>query len=269
VYPEHNEQASLYCLGTWVSNAGKHFNFDPHGIKVHIHIEQPRAPGGGGDWHTTMSDLLAWGEDVKIKAALTDDPDAPRTAGEKQCRHCKARRPSAGKPACATYLAHKLDLFGMKFEDLDTGFENGTPPKLPEIDQLTPERMSYIWLNRTSFIKFLEELHEVILENHDRGRDTPLLKVVTGRGGARKPKASSAKAYEYTAKAILGERAYEPRKVVSPAKFEELVGKATFREQVSRFVTAEPPGRSLVPIQDNREARTPVADKLTDSDLGE
>ena len=269
VYPENNEQASLYCLGSWVSNAGKHFNFDPHGVEVHIHIEQPRAPGGGGDWHTTMTDLLAWGEDVRLKAEMTRDPNAPRTAGEKQCRYCKARKPSNGKPACATYLGHKLDLFGMKFTDLDTGFENGTPPALPEIDELTPERLSYIWLNKASFIKFLEEIHEVILDNHDRSKPTPLLKVVTGRGGARKPKASCAKAFEYTAKAWLGEAAFTKPELLSAPKIEGLVGKKAFAESFAKFVTAEPPGRSLVAIQDGREARTPVADKFTDNDVGE
>jgi hypothetical protein len=267
VYPEGNSQAGLYTLGSWVSYAGKHFDFDPHGVKVHIHIEQPRAPGGGGDWHTTMSDLLAWGEDVRIKADLTRQPNAPRTAGEKQCRYCKARKPSAGKPACATYLAHKLDLFGMKFEDLDTGFENGTPPVLPEIDELTPERLSYIYLNRASLMKFLEELHEIILDNHDRGRPTPLLKVVSGRGGARKPKASAAKAFEYTAKAWLGDAAYTKPTLLSAPKIEELVGKKAFKESFAKFVTAEPPGRSLVVIQDARDAHVPVADKLTDEDL--
>lgn len=268
VYPVGNEQASLYCLGSWVSYAGHHFGMDPHGIEVHIRIEQPRAPGGGGDWHTTMTDLLAWGEDVKIKAALTDDPNAPRTPGEKQCRYCKARKggmtvDGVRKPPCSAYVTHKLDMFGMELTDLDVQ----EPPELPALEDLTPERLSYIWLNKGSFIKFLEDLHELIIANHEQGKPTPLLKVVNGRAPPRKVLNSRKRSYESTAKAWLSEKAYEPTKILSPAKIEALVGKKAFRESFSKFVSQDPPGRSLVPIQDNREAQKADRDYLTDDDL--
>lgn len=261
VYPVGNEQASLYCLGSWVSYAGKHFGMDPHGVEVHIRIEQPRAPGGGGDWHTTMSDLLAWGEDVKIKAEQTRDPNAPRTAGEKQCRYCKAKK------TCATYITHKLDMFGMEISDIDVGIETGVAPEMPKIEFLTPERLSYIWLNKASFIKFLDELHETILANHAEGKPTPLLKVVEGRAGPRKVLTSREKAYESTLKAWLGDKAYEPRKTLSPAKAEALIGKKPFKDSLSKFVTQDPPGRSLVPIEDRREKQTPLPDQMTEEDL--
>lgn len=261
VYPVENEQASLYTLGSWVSFAGKHFGMDPTGIHVHIHIEQPRAPGGGGDWHTTMTDLLAWGEDVKVKAEATRAPDAPRTAGEKQCRYCRA------KLTCGTFLAHKLDLFSMKFEDVDTGFENGTPPEMPDINQLTPERLSYIWLNKAGFIKFLDEVHEHILAEHAAGRPTPMLKVVDGRAGPRKFRPSSMKTITAVLEARLGMKAYEPPKLLSPAKVEALVGRSEFRKAFAKFTDQDPPGKSLVPIQDAREARTPLPDKFNDEDI--
>lgn len=262
VYPVGNEQASLYTLGSWVSYAGKHFNMDPHGIEVHIHIEQPRAPGGGGDWHTTMTDLLAWGEDVKIKAELTRDPNAPRTAGEKQCQYCKARN------KCAVYMEHKLDLFGMKFTDLDTGFENGTPPKLPDMDHLTPERKSYIWLNKGSFIKFLNELHEDILADHAKGKPTPLLKVVAGRAGPRKWSKSAEKVAEQTMNGFgLGPAAYTKPIPISPPALETLIGKKAYEASFKKFVTQEPPGLSLVPDVDSRPKKTPLPDMFGDDDL--
>lgn len=273
VYPVENEQASLYCLGSWVSYAGKHFDMDPHGVEVHIRIEQPRAPGGGGDWHTTMTDLLAWGEDVKIKAAIIDDPKAPLTPGEKQCRYCKARKGGMAtidgktfkKPPCPAYITHKLDMFGMELTDLDV--DASTPPDLPNLNELTPERLSYIWLNKGSFIKFLEDLHELILANHAQGKPTPLLKVVDGRAGPRKVLTSREKAYKSTLEAWLEERAYEPAKILSPAKAEALIGKKAFRDSFAKFVTQDPPGRSLVPIQDGREAHVNARDQLTDDDL--
>jgi len=273
VYPVENEQASLYTLGSWVSYAGKHFGMDPHGVEVHIHIEQPRAPGGGGDWHTTMTDLLAWGEDVKIKAAIIDQPNAPRTAGEKQCRYCKARKGGTAiidgkkveKPPCATYITHKLDMFGMEITDLDV--DPNTPPEFPNMNELTPERLSYIWLNKASFIKFLNDLHELILANHAQGKPTPLLKVVDGRAGPRKYLQSRVKTAESTAAAWLGKKAYEPATLLSPAKIEALIGKKAFKESFSKFVTQDPPGRSLVPIEDRREKHAPLPDQLTEEDL--
>ena len=59
VSPVKNDQIYLYCLGVWNDHGKAMFkNVDPNEIKVTFIIEQPRAPGGGGAWDTTMADVL-------------------------------------------------------------------------------------------------------------------------------------------------------------------------------------------------------------------
>lgn len=261
VYPFENEQASLYTLGCWNSFAASFFGNDAHGIEVLVHIEQPRAPGGGGQWTTTMTDLLAWAEDVKIKVEASRKPDAPRTAGEKQCRYCKARS------TCAVNYAHKLDLFGQEFTDVDVGIANMTALELPELTELTPERLSYIWLNKAAITRWLDSIHDLLVQRSIAGKETPMLKMVKGRAPARK----FIKSLEGRAKAaaigVLGNRAFSKPELLSVAQLDTLMGKKTYNTVLKQYVDEGVPGESLVPIQDLRDPVQAAPDLFTDDDI--
>jgi hypothetical protein len=270
VYPTENNQARLYVLGCWNAFAGEIFAWDPHGIEVLIHIEQPRAPGGGGEWTTTMADVLAFGDDVAIKVKATEDPHAPRTPGHKQCRYCRARK------TCGAKAAWEFDMFNLKFSDADVAVEtfNETgilvPPVLPLPEDLTPERRSFILLNWASFKSWYDALREAALDDLRKGREVPLMKAVLGRSGGRKWNQDALDEIKRKAEALVGKaNAYTKPELLSPAALEAAkgVGRAKFRETFAGLTVQEPPGLSLVPVTDKRDAVASVADAFSDDDV--
>lgn len=249
VSPIENDQEILYALGCWESFAGELFDWDPTDIEVELIIWQPRVPGGGGSWTTTMEWLLAEGNQIRIDAAATYDPDAPRIAGQKQCHYCKFQA------ECPERAAYNLALFGARFEDIDEAIEWGVELDLADPTEWTPERRSYVWLHRKSFTRWLDVLHDAIMLDAAAGKETPLIKVVPGNAGKRKVKPEHEKAYREYLIATLGEKvAMKPAEPITPAVAEKKLGKARFREDLSAYITQADPKPMLVPITDTREA---------------
>lgn len=268
VYPTENNQARLYVGGCWFEFAADILG-DPHGVEVVVHIEQPRAPGGGGEWHTTMTDVLAFLDDVAIKVKATEDPNAPRTPGSKQCRYCRARK------TCGAKARWEFDMLGQTFEDADVMIETyeatGIIPMavMPPIEDLTPERRSFILLNWASFKTWYDALHEAAEADARAGRDVPLMKPVLGRSGGRKWMASKLAEIKAKATAIAGDRAFTKPELLTPAALEALpgIGRKKFREEFDSMFTQEPPGLSLVPVTDKRDAVASVSDAFSDDDV--
>lgn len=282
VYPVENNQARLYVLGCWQEFAGAIFDWDPHGIEVLIHIEQPRAPGGGGEWPTTMVDVLKFADDVALKVKASEDPDAPRTPGSKQCRYCRARK------TCGAKAKWEFDMLGQKFADADVLLETyeltGAIPRptMPNPVDLTPLQRSFILLNKSSFISWIDSLHEAAMEDAKYGREVPLMKVVPGRSGARKFRENFMAEVLASLRTELGkkfeEKAFTKPELRSPAQIEEEIGRAKFKKlfnfedaddpSKSRlFISQDPPGLSLVPVTHKSDAIKPVAEAFNDDDV--
>lgn len=248
VSPIENDQAILYGLGVWETVAGALFDWDPTDIAVELIIYQPRVPGAGGVWPTTMEWLLQEGNQIRIDAAATYDPNAPRVPGEKQCKYCKA------KGTCAPFAEYNLRMVGLRFEDIDEGIElDVTPPLVEDFDQWTPERRSYVWLHRKTFERWLKALGEEIMADYRQGRPTPFIKAVTGKGGRRKwrdEKASKAELETYL-ESLEDDDLWVP---VTPAVLEKKIGKKAAKEDVAHLWVAGDPKPMLVPITDTRDA---------------
>lgn len=248
VSPFRNDQATLYTLGVWETIAGELFDWDPTGIEVEIMIWQPRVPGAGGSWETTMEEVLAEGDQIRIDAAATYDPDAPRTAGLKQCMYCKARA------KCPERAAYNLELFDLHFEDIDEAIEWGPdviPPIMPVLEEWTPERRSYVWLHRKSFTRWLQELHDAIMLDAMADKETPFVKVVQGNAGRRAYK-DEGKAKTVLVKE-LGAKVAVIESLITPAVAEKKLGKKKYRERLAEYVT-QPEGKPLlVPVTDTRD----------------
>lgn len=247
VSPIENDQEVLYGLGVWETVAGKIFDWDPTDIEVKLIIYQPRVPGGGGEWSTTMEWMLQEGNAIRIDAAATYDPDAPRIPGTKQCHYCKAKKD------CGPFIRWNLQMVGLRFEDLDTGIElDVSPPLVEDFGEWTPEHRSYVWLHRKSFISWLKSLGEEIMADYQHERPTPFIKAVTGKGGRRKWKLAE---HRKEIETYLAE--YPPEEVwvpISPAEMEKKTGKKAFREDLSMYVAQGDPKPMLVPITDTRKA---------------
>lgn len=248
-----NDQLYLYCLGLWKKYGKKFFGGDPSNIEVEFRILQPRVPLKGSSWKTTMKKVLREGESIKIDAEATYEKDAPRVAGEKQCRYCRARSD------CEVWSEFNLKLMSLYFEDIDEGYEQEKPPKLPDTRGMTPERRSYILLHRSCFMKFLDDMYRSALNDHNAGRPVPKMKLVLGRSGRRKFRESVMKDVRKNLVSDLGAEAFI-KTLVSPAVAEKKLGKKVFKKRYGSFVEQTPPKPSLVPDTDERPAVESVVD---------
>lgn len=245
VVPHWNDQEILYALGFWNDVAEALFEgFDPADIEVEMIIEQPRAPGGGGVWHTNMAVLLKEGQKIVLDAAACDDPDALRTPGPKQCQWCRAAK--AG--TCPEFVELQLATFDMKLDELDDYIEAGVPPRLPKV--ITPERRGYILTFAPVWNRFIETLHAQAYDDALKGRPTPLQKLVPGRSPARKWRDEEKE--KHVLERRFGDKAYI-KKLCSPAQIEEQVGKRVFAKDFKHHVREEEAKPILVPESDRRD----------------
>lgn len=278
VHPEKNDQAILYFLGTWSSHAAGLFwqyeaeqaelrgqSFDDNmpwedDIAVTVIIEQPRAPGGGGVWETTVGDLLNEGLKIREDAALTEDPDAPIRPGTKQCQFCLAARYGT----CKARAVMLLDLAKSDFDSIETASSLGVVmPMLPP-SAFTPEERSAILLHRPMFEALFEDLHRMAYHDAEKGRPVPGLKMVDGRAGPRSWKDPQKASIVLTSR--LGTDAYEPKKLISPAKAEEAIGKKEFALVMKPFVTQSESKPILVPEADKRAALPTSQDDFNEAE---
>ena len=259
VSPVRNDQAFLYGLGTWTSFA--HAMFADHILETHgdaaldapweddielvVIIEQPRAEGGGGVWTTTVGEMLAEGERIRLDAAATEDPDAPIIPGPDQCKFCLAGKAMV----CPEKPKHLLKLAGTDFDDLESDFMCGVPPDIPSA--FTPEQRSQLLLHKSMFEKMFEDLHAAAFNDAEKGRPVPGMKLVTGRSPARAWR-DDQKA-EAILKSQFGEEAFN-KKLLSPAQIEEKVGKKDFGVRFKRHVKEGERKSVLVPVSDKRDA---------------
>src|SRR5690606_3882019 len=142
-----NEQLMIYALAFW-DNIARHISDAEDFLLV---IWQPFAPGGGGEWTVTLDELLAFGRKLKVAAAETYDPDAPRTPGPKQCKHCEG----AKRLTCKEYDEYNMAILFDDFDEIDRNMAVGLPPRLPHPKGMSAERRGYILTHRSMFERYL------------------------------------------------------------------------------------------------------------------
>lgn len=256
VYPQENYQLQGYCLGSWTTLFGKLFNWNPVGIDVTLIIEQPRVPGAGGAWKTTMSRVLEFGQHVKRQAVLSQDDDAPRHPGVEQCTYCRAR------DHCGAFAEWNLEMIGLEFDDLDAE----KPPAFRPPEDVTPERRSMILKMKPILNKWLDALHKSMYHDAKVGNPTPGMKLVDGKHPARKYAENMKHKAETVLRKELGEKAYHPPVLLSPAQAEKKLGKPRYVELLSRFVDKGEPQPILVPDVDSRPSLESAVDMFDDLD---
>jgi hypothetical protein len=260
VSPVENDQGLLYGLGIWNDylcdliestmwaqgvEPGDGDSFES--FEIQIIIEQPRAPGGGGEWTISLADLLRRAEHIKRDAALTYDPNAPRIPGPKQCQFCMGAR----KNVCPEHAAFLLSQFDSKLDDLTGQFREGQELELPRV--LDPEQRSQILLHKGMIEKWLDRLHADAYDDAENGRPVPGMKLVEGR---RSPRAWI---NEAKASTILkaDKRIGDPyiHKLLSPAQVEEVIGKALYRKRYEALAALGDAKPQLVVDEDSRKSR--------------
>lgn len=251
VSPVRNKQLQIYALGFWW-NVARHVSAATDFL---IHIDQPRCQGGGGEWRTTLNELLAFGEQAKAAALLTHDPAAPCVASADGCLWCKRRSAPGG---CDTFAEYQLDLVGQSFDDLDSE----DAPELPSL--LTPARRSFVLRHRKLFERWLDDLHEHCLNDALAGNPTDGLKAVEGRKSP--DKWTEKDAAEAVLLAILGDKSFT-KKLITPTQCGKMVSSEQAVE-IRKLVTVGEKKTVLVPEEDAREAITPHDAKFDEEDEG-
>lgn len=225
---ENNPQAMLYGLGTYAE-----FSWISEFDWVDIAIIQPRLDHIS-EWSISVKELLKWAEWVSQRAELALQDDAERTAGEKQCRFCKA------KATCPALLKYTEDIIMAEFDDLDD---------LPSPDTLSKEQLRSVLESKGLIEGWLTSVEAVVRERLEGGQDFPGFKIVEGRSLRRWSSDSDA---EKALSEVLGEKLFT-KKIISPAQAEKALKKDQ-RDLLSDIVV-KPSGKpTLVPESDKRPA---------------
>lgn len=272
VSPIENDQGILYGLGVWNDHLadmieghmwsvgvepGDGDSFET--FQIQIIIEQPRAPGGGGEWTISLAELLRRGEHVKKDAAKTYDPNAPRIPGPKQCQFCMGAR----KNVCKEHADFLLSKFDAKMDELSDQFKAGEEMPLPRA--LTPEQRSQLLLHKPMIEKWLDRLHADAYEDAENGRPVPGMKLVEGRRSPRSWINETKAATILKATPQVGDP--YTHKLLTPAQVEDIVGRPTYRKRFESLAALGDAKPQLVVDEDNREARATRQERF-DAALG-
>lgn len=229
----NNPQMMYYAIGA-VS--------DVVGVEdVELVIVQPRAIHADGPvrrHRLSVSDLMRWGRDVLLPGAKATEPeDAPLSAG-KHCRFCPALAVCPEQRKKAVVVA--ASVFAEK------------PKPLPTPSAMSNADIKSVLDNAEGVEAWFEAVRAYARHGLETGRVAAAdigHKLVAGR--ATRKWADEVKAEKWLS-GILGDGAYAPKKILSPAQAEKaLTGDA--KKAVSTSTT-ETRGTQLAPLDDKRPA---------------
>lgn len=198
--------------------------------RFRLTIVQPKLADRGmapvQHWEIPTTRLIEEAETLKAEAARTDDPNAPFTPGEVQCRYCKHRRNCQAKVEKVMsdfkiegmFPASLVPAMTGSFVALDAAQQaaNKNPAEMPD------EQIKSILDAAPLMRQLLESVEEEALRRLKGGKTIPGLKLVNGRGSRAW---SIADEEEMAAKLIkmgIPKGSVYVTKLVSPAQAEKL-----------------------------------------------
>lgn len=228
VYAENNPQGMLYALGAYSEMRGE---VDVR--HVVITIVQPRLDHIS-EWAISVPDLLRWAEWVSQRAEATKAPDAPRVAGDSQCKFCLA------KHNCGALLKATTDALLVEFDDLGNVPNPDTLTDAQISDALAAKSLIEGWLNAVS-------IH--VKGRLETGEGFPGYKLVAGRSSRSWIDESAA---ESKLAGMIGDKA-TVTKLISPAQAEKALG-AKRKTEIADFIAKKEGAPTLAPESDKRPA---------------
>ena len=232
VFAEWNAQLMMYALGLY--HDYRHlYDFQCFILTVH----QPRLN------HVDVFEidrvaLLSWANDlVRPTAELALKPGAPLKAGD-HCKFCPARR------VCKVRADYLTAAVFNDFRDLDSGTKEVLFLSNDEISELLP---------KLSNIKgWCSDLEQHARSEVAKGNPVGDYKLVEGRGSREfVDDAEDSLALIVDDPDVL----WEPRKLLSPAKLEKIIGRSkTARASLDGLIKKLPGSPTLVPGKDKRPA---------------
>ncbi len=236
-----NPQMMYYALG-----AAGEMGYET----VTLVIVQPRAHHDDGPvrHHTLdIADLMAWGKTVLLPAAeATEKPDAKACVGP-WCKFCPALALCPAQHERATALAKQV----FAPEQFTPPMRNLPAPELMPVssmrDVLDKATVVEAWFNAC------REYVRVGLENGTIKAEDVGHKLVAGRATRKWANDGAAETYLTS---WLGQDAYAPKKILSPAQAEKVLGKERHADMAKMVETTR--GVQVVPITDKRAAVEPL-----------
>lgn len=236
VIAKNNSQGRLYALGLL-----NELEWQGTITGFRIHIVQPRK-GGSSFEDLTIGELKEWGDYVKERALLALEPDAPRTAGEKQCLWCKA------KGDCPTLFEFAQEMISAEFDDMGEGLE---------IENLTDGQKARILANQSLVIAFMDAVRVSVVKRIEDGQGFPGYKLVEGRSNRTWIEGS-----EEWLENLLGDHAWS-KKFIGIGDAEKRLG----RKRVAKWLEKKSGKATLALESDTRPtagASADVADDFAD-----
>jgi hypothetical protein len=230
-----NAQLMYYALGAVVL-----LRVRPRTIRVTI--VQPRASHPAGiirSFEFDFDRLVEFKRELFAAAARTTEPDAPLHAGS-HCKFCKALAICPAQRDKAAAVAQ-------------TEFHAAAAPPSP--DTLTLDELHVVLAYADTLEGWLDAVRHHVKGRLEAGEQVPGWKLVPKRATRKWADESEA---ERVLGDLLGEEAYAPRKLVSPAQAEKAL-KVTGSNLPQRLVTAVSSGNNLAPDHDPRPAALPSA----------
>lgn len=250
---EGNKQMAIYALGVLDTLA-----LGDEITEIELVVIQPRA---GGDavrrWEMTAWWQNQFKKDLIRAVADTKLPDSRIVAGA-WCRWC----PAFG--SCPAAEKRTQELAVVDFSQDPLPLEKG---KLPDISKLPVNVLAKALEHEDYVSGWFEAVRLNLKHRLDNGEDVPGYKLVAGR--ATRKFIDDLKVIEEFEDTLGIERLLEPRKLITPAKLEKLVGKGkidhlTFKPEGGKSIVRDSDPRPAIKnrVELDFEALPPTAEDL-------
>lgn len=218
-------------------------------LEVALEIDQPRAPGRGDQWITTVGELLAFGEELAAAYRIGSQPDAPRTPGASACKYCKA-------------AAHCRELGGFIIDLFDLPEAGG--PMIPEAERLSVDQLAVL-LQNAKLVKRTLDMYEdhakAQLEGGKLQSSSLGMKLVAGAG--KRVWRDEKEAEQFLTTKLPRKTDAFNFKLISPADAENILGTRNWAK-AQELIEVNQGRPMLVPLSDKRDELIPVVDLLDD-----
>lgn len=232
VSAEENPQLKLYALG-----AINEFSILYPIQTVHLAIIQPRI-GNTSEWEIPLTDLQAWGNQIKPIAQLASEGKGAFKSGD-HCRFCKL------KQTCRERASENLKLAAYEFAKPAGLAKPGDP-------ELSDEEVGVVLNLAGNLKKWVEDIETYALTAILNGKEIEGWKAVEGR--STRSFTDIDKVLEVLEQNGFPKETFYERKCLPLTKIESIVGKKDFETLLNHLITQTNGKPTLAPKSDKRSA---------------
>jgi hypothetical protein len=265
VYAEKNTQAMLYALGFF-------YKWDwLYGFKkITVRIAQPRMDNWD-TWDISREELLAFAEDVKIKAAAAWVQNAPRRASPEACQWCRVQATCTAKAIAVVKLTEGIfgdttEVTEQESNDLKMGLRCFKDYPKPPVDvhTLSTYDMEVLYNWRGSVEQFFKKVGEELMRRARNGHPLDMYKQV--EGVSHRAWRNQKKTLDHLVSLGLKREDLLSEVIPSPAQVEDLLRKAGYKTKelpgLLDGLFFKPPGGATLALKTDR--RPALGDKFED-----